>query len=309
MDEIVKDELTEETILKSIKELVDVKNDNLLGWNEDAIAVPTEEGFIVLNTDAWVASTDRPSGLSYFNCGYRALINSASDIIAKGVVPKYAVISLSISKNDLLNAKEILRGVAAACNKYQISYLGGDLNSAKDLVIDVTTWGFSNQKLNRRDSANVGDNVYWFGPKLGTLSVALGILTNNLKGDHSKAMEIYGTPKLYNEFLNYQATSAIDCSDGLASSLYQLSIMSKVGFAINKIKVDKWVEESANLNETNVIDHVFYGGEELGILFTSPNQYEETNGLILLGDVIDGNEVRFVRLLIENKGWQHFKSK
>ncbi len=308
MDEIVQDEETEESILKSIKELVDEKNQNLLGWNEDAIAVPVEEGKIILNTDAWVASSDRPEGLPFFNCGYRALVNSASDIVAKGVFPKYAVISLSISHNDLSYAKEILRGVAAACKKYDIYYLGGDLNSANDIVVDVTTWGYSSKKLNRRDGANVGDYVYWLGPKLGELSVALGILTNNLKGDHSKAMEIYGTPKLYNKFLNYQATSAIDCSDGLASSLYQISIMSNVGFEINKISVNNWVQEIAEVNGINVTDLIFYGGEELGILFTSAHEYEETKDLIRLGKVTDRNEVKYNNQIIENKGWQHFKT-
>ncbi|OLS28546.1 MAG: Thiamine-monophosphate kinase [Candidatus Heimdallarchaeota archaeon LC_2] len=308
MDKIVLDESKEQAILRSIKELVDVKNQNLLGWNEDAVAVPVEEGYIVLNSDTWVASTDRPDGLSFFNCGYRALINSASDIIAKGVNPKYAVISLSIPKVDVNNVKEVLKGVAFACNKYNISYLGGDLNSANDLVIDVTTWGYSNDKLIRRDGAKVGEFIYWIGPSMGMMSSALGILTNNWRGDSSKAIKIYGIPKLYVDFLQYDASSAIDCSDGVASSLYHLSIMSDVGFEINLINVNKWTEEIADINGIDIMDLIFYGGEELGILFTSHLVYEESKDLILLGKVVERKEVRYLNKIIDNKGWQHFNS-
>ena len=73
---------TEITILDSVKDIVDRDKQNLLGWNEDAVAIRYSDGFLILNTDSWVASTDKPRDLTYFDCGYRALINSASDIIA-----------------------------------------------------------------------------------------------------------------------------------------------------------------------------------------------------------------------------------
>ena len=46
--------------------------------------------------------------------------------------------------------------------------------------------------------------------------------------------------------------------------------MSDVGFEINHIKVNKWTEEIADINGIDIMDLIFYGGEELGILFTWP---------------------------------------
>ena len=84
--------------------------------------------------------------------------------------------------------------------------------------------------------------------------------------------------------------------------------MSNVGFEINKINVDSWTKEIADNNGINLEDLIFYGGEELGIIFTSHHEYEESNDLLLLGKVIEKNEVKYLNKLIKNKGWQHFNS-
>lgn len=297
---------TETSILNSLKTLVDKNNQNVLGWNEDAIAIPSADGFLVLNTDSWVGSTDKPDDLSYFDCGYRALINSASDVIAKGVRPEYVVVSLSIPNETRNEVKEIVKGVAKACDDYNLHYLGGDLNSAIDMVIDVTIWGFSKSKPIRRDGAQKGDYVYWLGPNFGETSAALGILIKQWIGDKNKSLRIYGRPVLFLDFLGIKASSAIDCSDGLAKSLYLICEMSKVGMEIDEIERNDWVNTIAKDNDINTMDLVFHGGEELGIIFTSIVEIEPTKNLRRIGKVVSGNIVKYKGKKVENRGWDHF---
>lgn len=299
---------TEVYILNSLETLVDKEKQNILGWNEDAVAVPLADGFLVLNTDSWVGSTDKPNELSYFDCGYRALINSASDIIAKGVRPEYAVVSLSIPNEKRNKVKEIISGVAKACDDYNIHYLGGDLNSATDIVIDVTIWGISKSKPIRRDGAKSDDYVYWLGPDFGETSAALGILIRKWIGDKNKALRIYGRPVLFLDFLGTNASSAIDCSDGLAKSLYLICEMSKVGIEIDEIKCNSWVNSIATNNDINTMDLVFHGGEELGIIFTSTDYLDSTKNLQRIGKVVSGDVVKYRGINIENRGWDHFNN-
>ena len=289
-----------------MKNIVDKGNQNVLGWNEDAVAVALDNGFLVLNTDSWVGSTDKPNDLSYFDCGYRALINSASDVIAKGASPQYAVVSLSLPSNIRNEVKDIISGVVQACNDYNIHYLGGDLNSATDIVIDVTTWGLSKSKPIRRDGARVGDYVYWLGPDLGETSAALGILVNQWIGDKDKALQIYAKPVLFLDFLGTKAASAIDCSDGLAKSLYFICEMSKVGMEIDEIYCDDWINSIAKDNDIDIVELIFHGGEELGILFTYGGNIDPTQNLRRIGKVVPGELVKYKGKQIDNRGWDHF---
>lgn len=297
---------SESSIISSLKDLVDQDKQNVLGWNEDAVAVPLEDGFLILNTDSWVGSTDKPNDLSYFDCGYRALVNSASDIIAKGAKPKHAVASLSVPENNRNNVIDIVSGIVKACEENSIHYLGGDLNSAKDIVIDVTTWGYRKAIPVRRDGAKIGDNVYWLGPDLGETSAALGILVNNWNGDNNIALQIYGKPKLFFDFLGMQASSAIDCSDGLAKSLYFICEMSKVGINLDELESNEWVKSIAANNEIDILDLILYGGEELGIIFTSSSKIDLGKNLKRIGKIVQGEDVTFQGKNIENRGWDHF---
>ncbi|MHA2029265.1 MAG: hypothetical protein ACXAC2_07410, partial [Candidatus Kariarchaeaceae archaeon] len=148
--------------------------------------------------------------------------------------------------------------------------------------------------------------LYWIGPKMGVTSAALGILVNSWKGDKDKALRLFGKPKLYTEFLGFKASSSIDSSDGIAKSLFHLSNMSDVGFEMNRIDVDEWVNTIVNSNDLDVIELLFYGGEEMGIIFTSPNMYQNDSDLILLGKVTSTKLVKYDGELIKNIGWSHF---
>ncbi len=282
---------------------------NLLEYPDDAVAIPIMDRFMVINIDGWVASTDRPNGMDTVSCGYRATINAISDIIAKGAIPKDIIVSLSTTDKD--DVPSYLSGVKLVADKYNLNYLGGDLNQSEDTVIDIVAIGMAD-RLIKRSGAKRGDIVCWIGPDFGTTAAALGILLNNWSGSRSIALKIMNRPELFFEFIEYvdllNISSSIDCSDGLASSLYMLASSSNVGMELFELKSNNWVEKIACDNGQQLTDLIFYGGEELGIIFTCADQKLPDN-VIQIGKVVDGDKIMHQGEIIENKGWEHFVHK
>ena len=106
--------------------------------------------------------------------------------------------------------------------------------------------------------------------------------------------------------MNIQASSAIDCSDGLAKSLYFICEMSNVGIDIEEIDCNDWVSSVAKQNDIKITDLVLYSGEELGIIFTSARNLDATHNLQRIGKIVVGEIVRFQGKKVEQKGWDHF---
>ena len=303
--------MDEHQILEKIRDLVDVEKCNSLPFGDDAVAIPLGDKFQVINIDGWVASTDRPPGLSAFGCGYRAVINAISDVIVKGAQPQNMLISLSIP--DMKEVEELVRGFSEAARDYAINYLGGDLNQAKDLVIDVSVFGMADQLISRYGASD-GDYLYWLGPELGQTAAALGILVNNWQGDKNRALQIMGNPRLYPEFIDlikkHKISSSIDCSDGLIKSIYQV-LGGKLGVDLDDYNdwiIDDWARGVADVNGQALKDLAFYGGEELGILFTCDQSIVGEN-IQLLGQISKGQHVKMNGEVIKNKGWEHFSDR
>lgn len=284
--------------------MVDKNKENVLGFSEDAVAIKYGDTNLVMNIDGWVASTDRPIGMDMSSAAYRATINSFSDLIAKGVKPMGMIASSSI--RDSKDFNQIVDGLSRACDDYDVAYLGGDLNTSTDTVIDVVCFGFA-KHLIRRDGAAPGETLYWLGIPLGTTTAAIGILTKDWIGDKDEALKIMSNPKLSMNFLKVHASSAIDCSDGLARSLHLLSESSEVGFQLDTIdSSSSWVNKVAKDNNITVEELAMYGGEELSVIFTMPIDKSPPTGSIRLGVSTKEPIIRIDDRTIPNKGWTHF---
>ncbi len=303
----------EKDLIKYYERYVDNKN-NLLGHDDDAVAINLSDSKMVINIDGWVESTDRPNGMSPFGVGYRAVCNAASDVIAKGAKPTGMIISMTLDEKHWEQFENIIDGFKAASSKYNISYLGGDTNKGKDLVIDVVVWGTS-EKLVKRRGIQENDLVCWIGDELGRNAAALGVLTKDWKGEKNIALSIMENPNLYLNFIEINANSSIDCSDGLAFSLYQLIRNTKYGIKIDNNIInygDEWAVKISQINDIELSELIFYGGEELGIVFTCSSKTYETMkrkydiDIKLLGVVNNEEGVYYDGEKIQNKGWDHF---
>ena len=330
------DHLGENGLIELIEKIITLKTGrNLL--RDDSFFFSLEEvkdrDHVIFNSDMLVSTTDVPKQMSYFQMGRKAVIMNLSDLIVKGVKPKGIIISLGLPKTLFINQfKAIIEGVVDVTQKWEIDYIGGDINQSKELIINPTVFGFQNREnIIFRAGLTEGDHLVSNG-KFGLTGVGFNILikkkgkVDNYK-KYEEAINCVLEPndiskEAFSLAENHLATASIDSSDGLAKSLLDLMRSNpNKGFEINfnsdliaSLALDYSKEFSINLE-----DLVFNGGEEFIHLFSvPPNKLEiakrliEAKGgtLINIGKVISDKNVYLIKKQKREKlqcfGYEHF---
>ena len=280
---------------------------------------------IIAKIDTMVQSTDIPQKMELSDAARKSIIACVSDFASKGVKPKYGIISInlpkSISKKEI---NDIAKGFKKACEEYEISIVGGDTNGGKEIVFNICILGNSNQIITRK-GANEKDVIFTTGP-FGYTSVGLDILLNNKKKTSTlikKSIKTVTNPK---PRLNYGLknkkyfTSAMDSSDGLSTTLNEMSKQSKKKFIINKIPIDTNLNNYLKKQNKDLNKAVFHGGEEYEFVFTIPSKYKKIiikNAKLLKTPIIEIGYVTFgkgvyledkgKKIRLKDLGWKHFK--
>ncbi len=270
-------DIGERGFLKSISHLID---DTILGFGDDASAYLLPSGdVLVINVDMLVKTTDILSGTSPKQIGKKAVTISVSDIIAKGVYPLGCLASVAFpSHMEIIEAKEIIEGIKEQSTLYNSLYLGGDLNSSIDTIIDITTFGITSQeKIIKRKSIENGDLLYttgYFG--YTTLCFKKFLKKTEITSCLTKSIldSVY-EPKARIEYLELMNSTpikaCIDSSDGLQTSLNDLMGLNGVGVNISTVPIDPLILSIANEEQLDPLELTFCGGEEFELLLvTSP---------------------------------------
>jgi thiamine-monophosphate kinase len=107
------------------------------------------------------------------------------------------------------------------------------------------------------------------------------------------------------------ASSCIDISDGLFWSLYELSRMSKVGFALESAKIPLSKECKGFLAKTNLnLIDISYIGEDFELLFTIPksrlSELQKKMNVFVIGEVTEDDNISLDGQAIEPEGYSTF---
>ena len=107
--------------------------------------------------------------------------SSISDLICKGVKPKYYFISGSGNKKSFSksNLSKISKSLNQEQNKYKIFLSGGDTVFSNKLSFTITSIGFGNNII-YRNKAKINDDIYVSG-NLGDSYLGLLVLKNKIK--------------------------------------------------------------------------------------------------------------------------------
>jgi thiamine-monophosphate kinase len=263
--------------------------------------------------------------MSLNDASRKSVVACISDFAAKGVKPKFGIISVNLPKGiSKKNIDRIAQGFKEASKEFNINFLGGDTNEGKEIVFHVCIFG-SADKIAHRKGAIIGDLIFVTGP-FGYTAAGLEILLKNMKGNihfSRKAKKSVMKPHPRLDFglknKNY-FTSSMDSSDGLSTTLNEMAKQSKCKFIVNNIPCKKDIEEFAKDHNRNLEDLVFHGGEEYEIVFTVSKKNKSkiirnasiTNTPIIeVGHVVKGSGVFFERnkkfTPLKDLGWHHFK--
>lgn len=280
---------------------------------------------IVVKVDTLVQSTDIPPRMKLADAARKSIVACISDFASKGVKPEFGIISLNLPKSiSRSKVIEISSGLKTASKEFHIRILGGDTNEGKEFVFHACIFGKSDKMIARK-GAKVGDSIFVTGP-FGYTAAGLKILLDKKKGKKNfvnKAVKSVYKPKPRLEFSlksrNY-FSSSMDSSDGLSTTLNEMSKQSNQKFIIDKIPASKEIYEFAKENNLNPTNLIFHGGEEYEFVFTIPKKYKpivkkissrlktpiEEIGMVTKGTgVYTKVDKKIYRL--KDLGWHHFK--
>jgi thiamine-monophosphate kinase len=272
-------------------------------------------------------------GVHFFDFKYPELVikkilrSSISDLICKGVLPKYYFISGSGNKKTFThkNLSKISNSLKQEQNKYGIFLCGGDTTFSNKLSFSITSVGYS-KKIIYRNKAKFNDDIYVTG-NLGDSFIGLKILQKKIKMNRKLQnyfVKNYFKPeiqiKLTKELIKF-ANSSIDLSDGLIDDLAKMINKQKLSYQLweEKIPLSKHLLnylEKNNLKKSNFISN----GDDYQILFTAGSDksriIQSTSKklgikITKIGKIILNNKKSSIitkkgkYLLIKNSGYKH----
>ncbi len=249
-------------------------NKSSLNLNDDVFFDKFKE--LVISIDSYV------EGIHFLDFKKPELVikkiirSSLSDLICKGVNPKYYFISGSGNRLyfNKRNLQKISKSLKQEQNKFNINLSGGDTVVSKKLNFSITSVGFA-KKIVFRNNARINDDIYVTG-NLGDSYAGLLILKKKIKVDQN--LKKYFTNKYYMPDLNLDlapvlhtfANTSIDISDGLISDLEKLINKQKLSFRIdlNTIPISNNLRKMIKEKKFKKKDFISQG-DDYQILFTA----------------------------------------
>jgi len=218
--------------------------------------------------------------------------SSISDLICKGIKPRYYFISGSGNKQSFSksNLSKISKSLNQEQNKYNIFLGGGDTVFSNKLSFTITSIGFSKDII-YRNKAKINDDIYVSG-NLGDSYLGLLVLKNkiNLNQFLSKYFtNQYFMPniqlKLASQIKKFANTS-IDISDGLLADLDKMINSQKLTYKIKlkDIPISNNLKKVIELKNLSKIDYIS-NGDDYQVIFTASK-----------------NKIRIIRKIASNCG-------
>ncbi|MFX1507083.1 MAG: thiamine-phosphate kinase [Promethearchaeota archaeon] len=312
-----------------------IDSSDLIGRNEDAYLYSSNQPYILVNVDTMSRNSDFLPQQTWEQIGGKLVAITFSDLVAKGASPDLFISSLVLEKTmKEIELKDLVAAIQKTSHRYGAKYLGGDLGSSTETVLTgVGVGSIKGGKILTRRDAKPRDLVCvtgYFGLTTIGLDYLLSPETRKYETISDKLFEI-GIKSLYEPqprltegvLLSEHklATSAIDSSDGLATSLHWIAQASNVGIVIYNLPTHPELKSSLDSYDM-ILEITMFGGEEYELIFTVPSSdlekveqifSEENCHFLVIGECIDSQGVFVSRnetlTPVEMKGWDTFRKK
>jgi len=307
--------MNEEFLINSYLKKLSKNNPSSLNLNDD-VFFDKKRG-VVISVDTYNIGTHFINFKSPDLVIKKILRSSISDLICKGVKPKFYFISGSGSKKTFTknNLYKISKSLKSEQNKFNIDLCGGDTTFSNKLSFTITSLGYS-KRIIYRNKAKLSDDIYVTG-NLGDSYLGFKVLSNKAKfrnKDRLFFVDKYYKPDLplnLTKYLLKFANSSIDVSDGLIDDLSKMINRQNLSFHLfeKKIPVSKKMSnliKKQRLNKINLISN----GDDYQVLFTADvnkariiqNASKTTRIKITkIGKIISGKDIS---LIFDEKGKQ-----
>jgi thiamine-monophosphate kinase len=325
------EELGERKIINLILDCLDKMPNMPVPFGDDVSAIDIgNQKLAIIKTDMLVGKTDVPPGMTLQQAARKTVVMNISDLAAKGVQPLAILASIGVPRNlTIKDIQKIGKGLNEGAREYNTYVLGGDTNEASDLIINCLAFGICEKRhLMRRSGAKPGDIVAvtgFFGKTSSGLKIMLEGFSAPPKLRKELVNAVYVPHARLKEGLalaqTQAVTASIDSSDGLAWSLYELSVASNVGFLIDNLPVASETKQFAKIHRLDPTELSLYGGEEYELLVTikprlwnkAKKAVEHVEGALIKIGVATKEKKMLLKaegkkVPIEARGWEHFKT-
>ena len=313
-------------LINSFFSKISKKNKSALKLNDDVFF--DEKTGVVISVDTYNIGNHFINFKSPDLVMKKILRSSISDLICKGVKPKFYFVSGSgnsktFKKKNLIKISNSLRNEQ---KKYNLYLSGGDTVFSNKLSFTIISLGYS-RKIIYRNKAKLSDDIYVTG-NLGDSYVGLQILKKKIKV--AKKISNYFINKYYQpeiqlrltKYLLNFANTSIDISDGLLSDMKKLLNKQKFSFKLYEDKIPISNSLVKLIKDKNILKmKLISNGDDYQILFTaSPDKARiiqaasKITGIKIskIGKILSKHKTSIVigkkgkKILAKNKGYVHY---
>ena len=170
--------MNESTLIKNYLTKLVKNNPSALNLNDDVFFDKKSKN--VISIDTYVEKIHFPNFKNPSLLIKKIVRSSISDLICKGVSPKYYFISGSGNKKSFNNKnfRKIINSLKSEQQKFSIKLSGGDTVFSKINSFTIISLGFSD-KIVKRNNAKINDDIYLTG-ELGDSYLGLKYLQKKL---------------------------------------------------------------------------------------------------------------------------------
>jgi len=261
-------------LIKNYFQKLSKKSPSALNLNDDVFFDKKNE--LVVSVDTYIEGTHFINFKKPDLVIKKIIRSSISDLVCKGVKPRYYFISgsgnkKSFSKSNLL---KIAKSLNQEQKKYKIFLSGGDTVYSDKLSFTIISIGFA-KKIVFRNKAKIHDDIYVSG-NLGDNYLGLLVLKNKIKLNKSfnkYFVNQYFMPNIQLKLTSHIikiANTAIDISDGLLADLSKMINTQKLSYKIylKDIPISSNLKKILTLKKLSKIKYIS-NGDDYQVLFTA----------------------------------------
>ena len=201
--------------------------------------------------------------------------SSISDLICKGITPKYYFIAASGNKKkfDKINLSKILNALKSEQKKFSIKLSGGDTTYSSKLSFTFVVVGYPNNLPILRSGANLNDDIYVTNT-LGDAFLGLYLIKKRKRTSNYnyfvKSFYLPNIPYKFSKQIHLFASSSIDISDGLYQDINHLIKSSNLSYDLdlNKVPISNYLKNYIKKNNKKK-KLLISNGDDYQILFTA----------------------------------------
>jgi len=304
-----------------------IQSDATIGPGDDCAAIDLGDRYLLITTDMMATKSHIPKGMGPYDIGWSIIAVNLSDIAAMGGRPLGLVTAIGITRGHPIDfIEQMADGMNDCARRFGTSIVGGDTKEHDDLVLCGTAFGeVAKDGILLRRGASAGDLIAVTGV-LGKAGAGFHSLKRNLGLKEAEDALKRPWPRVREGMALSKSgivTSCMDISDGLSTSIFELSRNSGMTHEIDYEKIPKAKEVDMAFHDLErQKDLVLNFGDDFELLFTVKRGTEDQLDKLskecgcpftVIGKVTSGEENILIDLgkreKLENLGYEHFRTR